>query len=96
MNQLRDPSIDAFSAMSALERDIDLNADNPLRGLAGIHLTTAQLQYDEGQWLECIESCRKGYDYLSGRAIKKRQEPSRSGVIDLFFAPDFFIKEVSS
>lgn len=94
MIQLRDPSIDAFAALQCLERDIDRNDQHPLRALAGLHLSTAHLQYDDGEFLYCIESCQKGYAYLTGDAIKKNHEPSRNGVIDLFFAPKFFHKEV--
>lgn len=70
MIQLRDPSIDAFAALQCLERDIDLNDQHPLRALAGLHLTTAHLQYDDGEFLYCIESCQKGYGYLTGTAIR--------------------------
>lgn len=95
MIRLHHPHDDALLAVCELTEDIVAQPDHPLRALAGIHLTTAQLQYDEGRWLECIESCSKGYAYLTGDAIKKRHEPSRNGVIDLFFAPKFLHKEIS-
>ena len=74
MIQLSDPSIDAFAALQCLERDIDLYDRHPLKALAGLHLTTAHLQYDEGEFLYCIESCQKGYGYLTGKAIRDRGE----------------------
>ena len=93
MIKLRDPHDDAKLAMRELNDDIVAQPDHPLRALAGIHLTTAHLQYDEGKWLECIESCSKGYAYLTGDAIK--QEPPVNGVLELFPAPKFLNKEVS-
>ena len=94
MIKQRHPHDDALLALTELTDDIVAQPNNPLRALAGIHLTTAQLQYDEGRWLECIESCSKGYAYLTGDAIK--QEPSVNGVFDLFPAPKFLHTEVSS
>jgi hypothetical protein len=88
----RHPHDDALLALTELTNDIAAQPNNPLRALAGIHLTTAQLQYDDGRWLECIESCSKGYSYLTGDAIK--QEPSVNGVLDLFPAPKFLHTEV--
>lgn len=88
MIQLRDPSIDAFAALQCLERDIDLNDRHPLKGLAGLHLTTAHLQYEEGEFLHCIESCQKGYDYLTGRAIRN------GGEVISFPAPKFFTEDI--
>jgi|DEB0MinimDraft_6_1074348.scaffolds.fasta_scaffold38922_2 hypothetical protein len=95
MIKLRDPHDDAKLAMRELNDDIVAQPKHPLRALAGIHLTTAHLQYDEGKWLECIESCSKGYAYLTGDAIKKNHEASRNGVLELFPAPKFLHKEVS-
>ena len=94
MIKLRDPHYDARLAIRELNDDIVAQPDHPLRALAGVHLTTAQLQYDEGKWLECIESCSKGYAYLTGDAI--RQEPQGNGVLELFPAPKFFHKEAQS
>ena len=70
MIHLRDPSIDAFAALQCLERDLDLYDRHPLKALAGLHLCTAHLQYEEGEFLYCIESCHKGYGYLTGKAIR--------------------------
>ena len=88
MIQLRDPSIDAFAALQCLERDLELSDQHPLRALAGIHLTTAHLQYEEGEFLYCIESCQKGYGYLTGKAIRD------GGEVLSFPAQKFYMEEI--
>ena len=93
MIHFRDPHDDAKLAMRELHDDIVAQPDHPLRALAGVHLTSAQLQYDEGKWLDCIESCAKGYAYLTGNAIKKAT--TANGVLELFPATKFLHQEIS-